>query len=330
MGLAELLYNRGFSVAIISSAFNYEFIENGLSADLPGYDVSDVRDIHTALTQIDRKLEKAHPGKLTKRALMGYSMGGFHTLLLAATASQNRSLVQFDRYLAIDAPVRLLHAIEQLDSFYNAALEWPAAERTDRIEQLFFKVAALARGDAAAASKIPLNSIESRFIIGLAFRLNLRDVIFFTQLRHNQGVLSQPLDKWKREPAYREIMNYSFHDYLYKFIVPYYLKRGINLNDEDTLRPAVDLHAGEAFYKNASTVRLVENEDDILLAPEDVQWMAQTFGDRVTLFPHGGHLGNLGETPVQVAIVNALVDLLDAPVRRDVISAGPRRDLARR
>jgi ABC-type transporter lipoprotein component MlaA/pimeloyl-ACP methyl ester carboxylesterase len=321
MGLAELLYNRGFSVVIISSAFNYEFIAKGLTADLPGYAVSDVKDIHVALTQIDRKLQKEHPGKLGRRGLMGYSMGGFHTLLLAETAPRDRSLLQFDRYLAIDSPVRLLHGIEQLDSFYQAALEWPAAERTDRIEQLFFKVAALARGNAAAAGNIPLNSIESRFVIGLAFRLNLRDVIFFTQMRHNQGVLLQPIDKWKREPVYREIMNYSFADYLNKFIGPYYLKRGIDLQNDDTVRPAVDLRFAESFYKAAPTVRLVENEDDILLAPEDVQWLAQTFGNRVTLFPHGGHLGNLGDTAVQVAIVNALTDLLETPVRRDVISA---------
>jgi hypothetical protein len=238
--------------------------------------------------------------------------------------------LKFDRYLAIDSPVNLLHGIEKLDSFYNAALEWPASERTDRIDQLFHKVAALARGSASADTKIPLNSIESRFVIGLAFRLNLRDVIFFTQMRHNQGVLSQPIDIWKREPVYREIMEYSFDDYLNKFVAPYYAKRGIDLNNESTIRPAVDLRAGQDFYQGASNVRLVENEDDILLAPDDVQWLTQTFGNRVTLFPHGGHLGNLGETPVQVAIINALVDLLDSPVRRDVISVGPRRQLAKR
>src|SRR6185295_11235413 len=121
---------KGFSVAIISSAFNYEFIGQALSADLPGYAASDVKDIHSALTLIDQKIEREHPGKLGKRGLIGYSMGGFHTLLLAANPTRDRSLLQFDRYVAIDAPVRLLHGIEKLDSFYNAALEWPADQRT--------------------------------------------------------------------------------------------------------------------------------------------------------------------------------------------------------
>ncbi len=341
MALAEILYNNGFSVATISSAFNYEFIGNALSADLPGYAVSDVKDIHSALTLIDRAIQKGHPGKLGKRALAGYSMGGFHTLLLAANASKNASLLQFDRYVAIDSPVRLMHGIEKLDSLYNAALEWPASERTDRIEQLFAKIAEILRsggagrptGEFGAGPRverrqneiIPLSSIESRFIIGLVFRLNLRDVIFYTQMRHNQGVLKQPLDKWKREPVYREIMNYSFADYLNNFIGPYYKTRGIDLQKDEVVGPAVDLRSAESFFKASPSVRLVENEDDILLEPEDVRWMEQTFGNRLVLFPHGGHLGNLGETAVQSAILNALGDLEGATVRRDVISVAARR-----
>ena len=274
-------------------------------------------------------------------------MGGFHTLLLASNAASDRSLLEFDRYVAIDAPVRLLHGIEKLDSFYNAALEWPADQRTDRIEQLLAKVGEIARGGGAgrptgefgggpradrreAAKKlpeagIPLSSTESRFVIGLFFRLNLRDFIYFTQMRHNQGVLKQPLGKWQRERVYQEIMDYSFADYLNKFIGPYYEKRGIDLRKDDVVGPAVDLRVWENSLKANSSIRLVENEDDILLELEDVRWMQQTFGDRVTLFPHGGHLGNLHESAVQTAILNGLADLEEAPVRRDVISVTTRR-----
>jgi len=245
----------------------------------------------------------------------------------------------------------LLHGIEKLDSFYNAALEWPAEKRTDRIEQLLAKVGKITQSGGAgrptgefgggpradrrdtaknlAEAGIPLSSIESRFIIGLVFRLNLRDVIFSTQLRHNQGVLKQPVDLWKREAVYHEIMDYSFDDYLNKFIGPYYKTRGIDLTNDDVVAPAVDLRLWENSLKANSSVRLVENEDDILLEPEDVRWFEQTFGDRVTLFPHGGHLGNLGETPVQMAIVSALAGLQDAPVRRDAISVVPKRIAAR-
>jgi pimeloyl-ACP methyl ester carboxylesterase len=273
----------------------------------------DVQDLHRVLAQIDGDLQKVFPGRLGKRALMGYSLGGFHTLMVAARAAEDRSALQFDRYLSINAPVRLMHGIEQLDSLYQAALEWPAHERTDRIEQLFVKLAALARGGDVGLAPPPLSSIETRFLLGLAFRINLRDLIFFTQSRHNQGVITQPLDRWKREPVYREIMNYSFADYMQRFLAPYYKKRGIDFQDEQTIQRATDLRSLESFFRSQPAVQLIANADDILLAPEDVRWMEQTFGDRLTLFPRGGHLGNLSETPVQAAILRALDGLTDEP-----------------
>ena len=75
-------------------------------------------------------------------------------------------------------------------------------------------------------STIPFSAAESRFVIGLAFRLSLRDIIFLSQLRNNQDKLSTPISYWKRQPAYREILQYSFADYLQEFLQPYYQDRG--------------------------------------------------------------------------------------------------------
>jgi len=324
LAVAELLYGHGYSVVTVSSAFNFEFIERALGADLPGYSPSDVQDLHKVLTQIDRELVRDYPARLGSRALTGYSLGAFHTLLLAAHAGNSPSLLQFDRFLSIDSPVRLMHGIGQLDSLYNAALEWPADERTARIDQLFSKVAALASGPLNSESELRLSSIESRFLIGLAFRLNLRDVLFTTQSRKNQGVLKQPLDKWKREPVYREIMNYSFTDYLHLFVEPYYKTRGIDLANQETLRTASDLRSFESAYRNMDKVRVIANEDDFLLAPEDVQWLSATFGSRARLFPRGGHLGNLAEAPVQEAILNALEGLGETTIGSNIVAATPK------
>ena len=66
-----------------------------------------------------------------RRALMGYSMGGFQSLFAAATESTKEpALIKFDRYMAINSPVRLLYGISKLDEFYRAPLAWPAAERS--------------------------------------------------------------------------------------------------------------------------------------------------------------------------------------------------------
>src|SRR5690606_16606089 len=91
-------------------------------------------------------IENRYPGRVTSRALLGYSMGGFHTLYLAGNQNPaHEELLKFDRYVGVDVPVRLDHAIKSLDDHFNAALRWPEDERTERIELTFHKVAALAR-----------------------------------------------------------------------------------------------------------------------------------------------------------------------------------------
>lgn len=319
LAMAELLHREGFSVATVSSTFNHEFIERASSQALPGYTPADAADLRQALGEIDRFLEGEYPRRLGPRALMGYSMGGFHALYLAATEETNRTGMQFDRYVAVDAPVQLNYAISQLDDYFRAALAWPAAERTQQIEKTFAKVAALSSqlDKLTAGSVIPLSSTESKFLIGLAFRLSLRDMIFLSQTRTNQGVLKQPIDLWRREPVYREILQLSFSDYLEKFVTPYYRTRGIDLGDRERLRDALDLRGYTAALKTHGKVRVIENANDPLLGQEGLAWLRENFAaGRLTVFEGGGHLGNLGHPAVQRAIVDSVADLRDRSLSR--------------
>jgi len=56
-------------------------------------------------------------------------MGGFETLFVAADAGQSEPLTQFDRYIAINTPVRLLYGMSKLDEFYQAP--WPGRRRNE-------------------------------------------------------------------------------------------------------------------------------------------------------------------------------------------------------
>ena len=64
---------------------------------------------------------------------------------------------------------------------------------------------------------LPFSGIESKFLIGMTFRFILRDVIYSSQQRDNQGVLQHPIRKWRRDPVYQEILQYSYQDYFQKF-----------------------------------------------------------------------------------------------------------------
>lgn len=314
LGLAELLYGAGYTVVSVSNPYNHEFMEHASTAAMPAYTPVDATDLRVALTEIDRRLEAQYPGRLGARALMGYSMGAFQALYLAANEKPAGPLIQFDRYVGLNTPVRLLHGISTLDGFYQAPLAWPAEERTHRIENTFLKMAAISQHTYTVTNTLPFNAVESKFLVGLAFRLVLRDVIFSSQQRENRGVLRQPIKKWRRDALYREIQRYSYEDYLEKFAVPYYQSRGLDLSAPGTLAKASDLRTYAAGLRANPKIRIITNRNDFLLPAEDLEWLRSLLSpEQLTLFENGGHLGNLGQPATQKAILAALEGLEPRP-----------------
>ena len=305
LALAENLYLNGFSVVTTTNGFHPEFMERASTTALPGYPPADCRDLLMELTAIDRALAKKRPGLLGKRALVGFSTGGYETLYLAAREQQQESgLLRFDRYVAIDTPVDLNHSVTCIDRFSNAAQAWPPAQRQALVNNALHKATMLETLPAAATSDLPFDAIESKYLIGLTFRLILRDIIFSSQSRHNLGVLRTPLSRWRREPGYQEIAGYSYRDYFNKFVFPYYHQQGIELRD---FNREGSLMTYENKLRSQPKIRVLLNRNDFLLTPADLSWWHATLGPtRLKVFPSGGHLGNLVSGPVQQAVIESL------------------------
>jgi hypothetical protein len=227
---------------------------------------------------------------------------------VAATASADRTpLVTFDRYVAIDPPVRLLYGLTRLDGYFQAPLAWPADTRAANMENTLLKLVALSRNPLPAPTPLPFSGIESEFLVGTAFRLTLRDAIFSSQQRNNRRVLEHATWKFRRAAVYREILRYSYQDYLQRLLIPYYRSRGVELSAPASLERASSLRPLAADLHANRNIRVIANRDDCLLADEDLAWLKRTFAeDQLTVFEQGGHLGNLSQPAVQQAILDAL------------------------
>jgi len=349
LALAELVYHDGFSAVVVSSPFNSEFMEHASTAAMPAYLPVDGYDLDVALTEIDRRLNALYPGRLGEKALMGYSMGAFESLFIAATGPTNQyfitkkgsvlrfregkqgvkevtvnpvtkqvPLIKFSRYMAISPPIRLMYGVDKLDEFYRAPVGWPAAERTGDIENTFLKVAALSQNTLTPQTSLPFDAIESKFLIGLTFRFILRDVIYSSQQRDNQGVLHHPVLNWRRAPLYQEILQYSYQDYFDKFVIPYYETRSVVAPVAETMEKADDLRTYDGGLRANPGIRIIVNQNDFLLAGEDLAWLHATFAPgQLTVFPQGGHLGNLSNPTVQKTILEALAGLKALPPKSD-------------
>ncbi|MGJ8644170.1 MAG: MlaA family lipoprotein [Luteolibacter sp.] len=305
LAVAENLHQNGYSVVTTVGIFHPEFMESASTAALPAYPPTDCHDLHIYLTDINRALEEKHPGMFGNKGIVGFSLGAFQTLYLAANQSHaDPGLIQFDRYVAINPPVDLRYGDDKLDEFFDASLAWPAEQRQSKINNTLHKAAMLPTLPNEQRANPPIDGIESKYLIGLAFRIVLRDTIFSSQYRHNLGVIQTPLNKWRRDAAYDEILNYSYTDYFNLFALPHYATKGVTCDDfarQTNLRTY-----GKQLGANPD-VRVITNRDDFLLRPSDISWLKSTFGSsRVTLFPSGGHIGNISSSSVEKEILNSL------------------------
>jgi pimeloyl-ACP methyl ester carboxylesterase len=292
MVLAEELYSLGFSVVTTSGIFHPHFMETASSSSMPGNPISDRADLLATLTAIDAAIQEKYPAGITKRILAGFSLGGFTALQLAGTESDHASgSVRFDHYLSIQSPVDLQQAYHTLDRYYAVLASWPEAERARRFDNTLHKIAALIDQRPPVAAP-PFSGDESKLLVGYAFRSVLRDLLYSIHKRTPSELVPTPVSAWRREGFYRELMEFSFDDYLHKWLEPELLKNGLS---KQSFFQATSLRPLERALRENPRVHVMGNRNDFLINSKDVQWMSSTFGERASWLPSGGHLGNLGD-----------------------------------
>jgi ABC-type transporter lipoprotein component MlaA len=334
LALAEMAFERGFSVVLVSSALCFEFMQHAASVSVPGHAPVDARELHVAFDAVARDLSARFEGRLGPRVFMGYSLGAFHGFFMAAADADPASpLLRFDRYVLLDPPVRVVHGLERLDRFYNAPLAYPEPQRAGEVQRILRKALHVAKaeleksgggtsysrfdaidlggGQLESARALPFTNLEAEYLIGLAFRRALQSVIWVSQTREDLGVLRTQRGPLRRWAAYEEIADYGYAEYLYGFVLPYYRDRLGLLGSAEELVRENDLHAIEAPLRGNPRLRVFANHNDFLTSGEDIDWLTELVGsERVAFFPTGGHLGNLHQPEVQRAIMDSLADLL--------------------
>lgn len=300
---ADMLYRHGYSVAAFSNPFQPEFMETASTMAVPGYGPADGDDVVNALKLMLADVRQWQGDRITETSLTGVSHGGYFTLLLAAREAAGRlGGLTFDHYVAVSPPVQLALAEQRLDEMFEAPLAWPAAERRQRMEQAVYKALYFADNGLDVSGNIPLTRTESDFLIGLSFRFTLMSVIMDSQRRENLGVLKANPDKFIREDAYREIRRINYAEYTERFVLPYLIKSGRVANRQELIA-ATDLGQYTRYFRNNPKIRVQLSADDFLLTPSDLSWFRSAFGDQLTVYPDGGHLGNLYLPAVQEALV---------------------------
>ena len=303
--LAELAFDDGFSVVTVSSPFHPEFLLNGLTDPYPGYTPNDAEDIYTALSLIHEQIVDEHPGMVTSTSLAGYSLGGIETLHIAA-AQRDRppGSLRFERFVALNPPVDLRHAAQQFDRYFDAPLRWPAQERDQRVKELAMKAFLVLQEGIEAGKTLPLDRTESEFLIGLQGRTMLVTMLEAIRERTGQGLRIEAQRADERGPLHYLLNESTLQNYGDQLLVPHYrAKLGVGGGE---LERAASLRSIAEELRRNDRIQVLTNADDFIVTEEALGWLRGVMGERLTIFPSGGHLGNLHLRDVQSAVSLAI------------------------
>jgi ABC-type transporter lipoprotein component MlaA len=330
VALAEKVFEPGFSVAVISSPFHPEFITGALSADYAGYTPSDAEDVYAALSQIWDDLRDEHGEDVASARLLGYSLGGIQALVIAAgQESRGADELRFESVVAINPPVDLGYAGRRFDAYFDAPLQWPSEERAQRIRELVMKAFLVITEGMRDDGRLPFDRQESEFMVGFSGRMTLADALAAIQRRGAQGLESVVPADGRENALLESILQSSFERYFFDLAFPYFAARMDDGADPEFLARAAGLRPHADALRRQATVHVVTNADDFILGDAGLTWLRRHLGDRATVFPGGGHMGNIFMPEVHTAILAALGDApAAARAAPGADAAGPSSSLA--
>ena len=283
MALAELAYLEGYHVVCFSSNLNWEFIQAAPAGYLPGYlddDLKYLRQVHAAISS---KIGDQADGK---PAVIGFSMGGWYTLNLTATAPPNT----YSHALAINSPLDLNKGLDVLDGLMRQTAKLPNLEAIK--ESALIKLLMFLQAPPEGGATLPFSNMEASYVIGLTYRFTLTQTIMAS------------LEIKPSAKAHEKVGPLGWRDYYNKIVAPALAKRNIK---EDALIKSGNLRMREAGLAAKTNVKLVLTGNDFLLTEEDLAWFRERFPGKRTIFTEtGGHMGQLWKPEIRDAMRAAI------------------------
>jgi len=303
--LRAALYEAGYHVLTMPSPTFPGFIVSASSTGVAGDLLQDDRDLYAAMRQIIAHLPRQV--QITEIDILGYSLGGANAAVVKSIdAAEGRLKIR--RAVMINPPVSLFTSVERLDNLFAINIGSGDAGVERLYKRLYTRLANLYRTSdrvriddtdlLSAAAAVLKTDADFSAAIALTFRIALMNMFFAGDLYAGTGVVVDPRHPPRvgdsLEETARILRGKPFSEYFAKVFAPYYLAHRANAT------PA-SLKADNRLDIIGTTLRTdpdyyaQTNSDDVILDKEELVWLRSTLGDRIAVYDHGGHLGNLGE-----------------------------------
>ena len=315
VALGRMLYEQGFHVVMLPSPTHANFIVTASSTFLPGRAEQDADDLLRAMHAVRDQLAPAI--KITGYDLTGYSLGAWHAAFVAKEDASQADGFSFQRVLLVNPPVSLYRSIGEVDAMLLRDLPdgidslKPFLDKAvARLSATYANTDALdfSRSDVTIRTYERLKPSDASLatLIGLSFRLSTMNMIFTSDVMSHTGYIfpsDRPYRSTTPTSKYLAVaLRTSFRDYFSDIYAKFYRERQGGAANRRVLIEQSSLATIEPWLAAQKNVGLITNWDDVILAEGDLQILQQTFKGRATIFPSGGHMGNLKHRAVAAAI----------------------------
>ncbi|MDU8516391.1 serine/threonine protein kinase [Pseudomonas syringae pv. actinidiae] len=300
--LKKLYYGAGYHVVQLSSPTSYDFMSSASRFATPGVSTEDAEDLYRVMQAI-RAQQAQLP--VTDYYLTGYSLGALNAAFVSKLDETRRSF-NFKKVLLLNPPVNLYTSISNLDKLVQTNVKGINNTTTfyelvlAKLTRYFRQKGYIDLNDALLfdfqQSKQHLTNEQMAMLIGTSFRFSSADIAFTSDLINRRGLIIPPKfpisEGTSLTPVLKRALKCDFDFYLTEQVIPMWRAR----TDGGSLLQLMDqvsLYALKDYLHSNTKIAVMHNADDVILGAGDLGFLRKTFGDRLTVYPYGGHCGNL-------------------------------------
>ncbi len=299
--MARAFYQAGFHVVSLSSPTLPNFVVSASRTGVPGHAHNDAQDLYRVMELVWQK--HGDDIEVSGFNLAGYSLGGFNAAYVSLL-DEERETFNFERVLLINPPVSLYNSISLLDRMIENI---PGGVDNfdlfiNRLMSAFTDVYAESDDDLGedfllkAYQALELKDEELAALIGTSFRISSASLVFTSDLMTDFGYIKPrglPVDRYTDLSVYNAVANrLGFTDFYHRFFYPYYREEYPDRTRDEFIN-AISLAEIADYLRGADKISVMHNEDDVILEPGEIDFFTDVFGGRATIYPYGGHCGNM-------------------------------------
>ena len=276
--LAKIFFDEGYSVVILGSHFQWEFVKSMPEEYRPGIPAVDADYVKMTTDKILSALSEKYNCKFDHKTVIGTSFGAMTTLFIGQKEF-NPNVENRSKYIAVCPPIDLFHAMKQID---KNSEDWD--KNTDNLKEKaaltaakIIKVTQMKNSPEYDDNNItlPFSDEEAKLITGFILHQKLSDLIYTIENTKNVSDI------------YSKINNMNYSDYAIKYLTDNKYK------NKDELLNKTNLYCISDYLKNSDNYKIFHSLDDYLTDTKQLKRLKMYSGTKTVLFDHGAHLGFL-------------------------------------